>query len=39
MQQTGTKLLMYSGLRFKDARQFAEDLDMLNRGAEECARP
>ena len=32
----GTKLLMYSGLRFNDEEQFARDLEMLNNGAENC---
>ena len=36
LQAMGTKLLMYSGLRFKDDAQLAQDLGMLNRAAEKC---
>ena len=37
LQQTGTNLLMYSGLRYNSDEQLARDLAMLNRGAELCA--
>jgi sugar phosphate isomerase/epimerase len=36
LEAMGTKILMYSGLRFNDAEQFARDLQMLNEGAEKC---
>ncbi len=32
----GTRLLMYSGLRYESAAQFDRDLAMLNRSAERC---
>lgn len=32
----GSKLLMYSGLRFQDEQQFARDFMTLNTAAEEC---
>ena len=32
----GTKLLMYSGLRFKDDEQLARDIKTLNRAAAKC---
>lgn len=36
LQAMGTKLLMYSGLRYKDDTQLAHDLGLLNRAAENC---
>jgi sugar phosphate isomerase/epimerase len=38
LNQIGTKLLMYSGLRFNDADQFSRDLASLNRAADACAK-
>lgn len=37
LSATGTKLLMYSGLRYQSDVQLAEGIDMLNRAAEKCA--
>jgi len=37
LEATGSKLLMYSGLRYQSDSQFAADLDMLNSSAELCA--
>lgn len=34
LEQMGTKLLMYSGLRYQNDEQLAADIDMLNRAAE-----
>jgi sugar phosphate isomerase/epimerase len=38
LSQTRTALLMYSGLRFNNAEQFANDLASLNRAADACAK-
>lgn len=37
LKQTGTGLLMYSGLRYESDEQLAAGIDMLNRAAEKCA--
>ncbi len=34
LQQMGTNLLMYSGLRYQSDEQLAAGIDMLNRGAQ-----
>ena len=36
LQAMGTKLLMYSGLRYRDDAQLASDIATLDRGAEKC---
>ena len=36
LQAMGTKLLMYSGLRFQDDAQLAHDIKTLNRAAAKC---
>jgi sugar phosphate isomerase/epimerase len=37
LQATGTKLLMYSGLRYQSDDQLSSDIAMLNRAAQACA--
>jgi len=37
MAVTGTKLIMYSGLRYRSDDQLGRDIDTLNRGADLCA--
>lgn len=36
LEQTGTKLLMYSGLRYESDEQLAAGIDMLNRAAQKA---
>jgi sugar phosphate isomerase/epimerase len=36
LETAGTKLLMYSGLRYKDDAQFSRDMAMLNESAARC---
>jgi sugar phosphate isomerase/epimerase len=38
LRATETKILMYSGLRYKDDTQFSKDFGMLNLAAEECKK-
>ena len=37
LEPLGTELIMYSGLRYENDEQLAEELEMLNRSARKCA--